>query len=68
MNVTYDPSVAAAQVRDQVQVSVLKEQQDLQKQNAQQLINAATPPRENTGPRQPSANPPGVGQNINIVV
>lgn len=67
MNVNYDPSVAAGQVRDQVQVSVMKQQQELQKQNAQQLINAATPPKETANPRQPSANPPGVGGRLNVV-
>lgn len=52
MSVSFDPSATGQRVQDQMQVAVMRKQQDMLKENTMQLINSVTkvaPPSQPTG-------------------
>lgn len=65
MNVGNALSPSTTQPLNQAQVSLIKKSEDLQKKNVMQLINSVSGV---TAPSRASGgNPPGVGQNLNVV-
>ncbi|MBF0611351.1 MAG: putative motility protein [Magnetococcales bacterium] len=65
MNVDGAVSLNPLQQPSQAQVTVLKKSQDLQAKNVMTLINSVA--SASPAARPSGGNPPGVGQNINIV-